>query len=248
MDWVGPSIEVVKLAGGRFVRYLKYQIKYNDLLQKFEQSKQGLCSRKRDIESERETQLQSTPYHMVRAEVEDWLREVEEFIGRPDVVDEVNSWGFLSCCCQGVILEERTQELKEIYDRGDSYTRDCLVIEDHPKKLNYYVQNFNDLKEKLQCKQVDIGSKLNLQLVFGKIEMEQVKRWRGKVEEMLKGVKDIEDKIGGSPSHSSDSLVMLLREKIQEMERMWDEESQLPDCLVIDDPSASAVELPVSKL
>ncbi|GLT41984.1 hypothetical protein SLA2020_160080 [Shorea laevis] len=65
---------------------------------------------------------------------------------------------------------------------------------------------------------------------------------------MLKGVKDIEDEIGGRLSHSSDSLVMLLGEKIQEMGRMCEEGSQLPGCLVIDDPSTSAVELPVSKL
>ncbi|GKV34664.1 hypothetical protein SLEP1_g43021 [Rubroshorea leprosula] len=248
MDWVGPSIEVVKLVGGRFVRYLKYQIKYNDLLQEFEQSKQGLCNRKHDIASELRTQLESAPYHVVKAEVEDWLREVEEFIERQNVVDEVNSWGYLSCCCRAVILEERTQELKEIYDRGDKYTNECLVIEDHSRKLNYDVKNFKELKEKLQHKQGDIGSTLPSQLVYGKIEKEEVKHWLGKVEEMLKGVKDIEDKMGGSPQHSSDSLVMLLREKIQEMERMCDEGSQLPDCLVIDDPSASAVELPVPKL
>ncbi|GLT96077.1 hypothetical protein SLE2022_137260 [Rubroshorea leprosula] len=248
MEWVWPSIEIVKLVGGRFVRCLKYQIKYNDLLQKFEQSKQGLRSRRDDIQSKRETQLQSAPYNVVRAEVEDWLKEVEEFIERQDVVDEVNSRGYLSWCCRAVILEERTQELKEIYDRADNYTRDCLVIEDHSKKFNYYVQNFNEWKEKLQCKQVDIGSKLNLQLVFGKIEMEEAKRWRGKVEEMLKGVKDIEDKIGGRLSHSSDSLIMLLGEKIREMETMCEEGSQLPDYVVIDDPSALAVELPVSKL
>ncbi|GLT29442.1 hypothetical protein SLA2020_043110 [Shorea laevis] len=165
MDWVAPSIEIVKLVGGRFVRYLKYQIKYNDLLQKFERSKQGLRSRRDDIQSKREAQLESAPYHVGTVEVEDWLKEVEEFIRRQDVVDEVNSWGYFSCCCRAVILEERTQELKEIYDRGDNYTRDCLVIEDHSKKLNYYVQNFNELKKNLQCNQADIGSKLNSQLV-----------------------------------------------------------------------------------
>ncbi|GLT96091.1 hypothetical protein SLE2022_137380 [Rubroshorea leprosula] len=248
MDWVGPSIEIVKLVGGRFVRYLKYQIKYNDLLREFEQRKQGLRNRKHDIEEESKTQLESAPYNDVKKEVEEWLREVEEFIERQNVVDEVNSWGYLSCCCRAVILEERIQELKEICDRGDKCIKDRLVIEDHSKKLIYYVQNFNEWKEKLQCKQVDIGLKLNSQLVYGKIEMEQVKLWQEKVGETLKGVKDIADKIGGSSSHSSDSLVMHLGEKIREMETMCEEGSKLPDCLVIDDPSASAVELPVSKL
>ncbi|GLT87470.1 hypothetical protein SLE2022_055520 [Rubroshorea leprosula] len=244
-----PSIiDIVKLVGHRFVRYLTYQIKHNVLLQKFEQSKQDLRSLRDDIQSKRETQLQSAPYNVVRPEVEYWLKEVEEFIGRQDVVDEVNSWRCLSCWCRVVILKERTQELEEIHRRGDYYTRDCLVIEDHSKKFNYYVQNFNEWKEKLECEWRDIVSKLNSQLVHRKIEMAQVKRWRGKVEVVLKGVKDIEDKIGGSPSHSSDSLVMLLGEKIQEMERMCEEGSQFPDCLVIDDPSASADKLPVSKL
>ncbi|GLT32765.1 hypothetical protein SLA2020_074080 [Shorea laevis] len=216
MDWVGPSIEIVKLVGGRFVRYLKYQIKYNDLLQK--------------------------------AEVEDWLKEVEEFIRKQNVVDEVNSWGYLSCCCRAVILEERTQELKEIYDRGDNYTRDCLVIEDHSKKLDYYVQNFNELKEKLQCEWREVDSTLRSQHGYGKIEKEKVKHWREKVEQMLKGVREIEDEIGGRLSHPSDSLVMLLGEKIQGMKRMCEEGSQLPDCLVIDDPSASVVKLPTQEL
>ncbi|GKV47817.1 hypothetical protein SLEP1_g54679 [Rubroshorea leprosula] len=249
MDCVGPSIEFVKLVGRPFVRYLKYQIKYNDLLQKFEQTKQLLHSRKHEIESKREAELESALYHVVKEEVEVWLKEVEEFIGRQDVVDEVNSWGYLSCCCRAVVLEERTQELKEIYDRGDNYTRDCLVIEDHSKKLKCYEENFNELKKKLQCNQADIGSRLNSQLVYGKIEMEQVKLWREKVEETLKGVKDIADKIGGSSSHSSDPLVIMhLGGKIQEMKTMCEEGSQLPDRLVIDDPSASVVELTTSEL
>ncbi|GLT96097.1 hypothetical protein SLE2022_137440 [Rubroshorea leprosula] len=248
MDLVGPIIEIVKLVGRPIVKYLKYQIKFNGYSKKFKESKEGLSNRKLEIESRLETQLQSTAYHVAKAEVQEWLKDAGKFIARQDVEDEVNSWGYLSCCCRSVILEERTQELKEIYDRGDKYTNECLVIEDDSRKLNYDVKNFKELKEKLQRKQGDISSTLHSQLVHGKIEKKEVKHWREKVEEIIGPIaKDIEDK-GGYLSHASDPTAVLLREKIQEMEKICEEGSRLPDCLVIDDPSASLVELPTSEL
>ncbi|GLT39729.1 hypothetical protein SLA2020_139050 [Shorea laevis] len=251
MDLLGPIIEIVKLVGGPVVRYLKYQIKFNCYLKKFKESKDGLSNRKLEIESRLETQLQSTAYRVAKAEVQEWLKDADEFIVRQDVEDEVNSWSYLSCCCRAVILEERTQELREIYGRGDKYTNQCLVIEDHSRKLNYDVKNFKELKEKLQRKQGDISSTLRSQLVHGKIEKEEVKNWLEKVKEMTGPIaKDIEDKVdnGGYLSHASDPTAVLLREKIQEMEIIYEEGSRLPDYLVIDDPSASLVELPTSEL
>ncbi|GKV34656.1 hypothetical protein SLEP1_g43014 [Rubroshorea leprosula] len=251
MDLVEPIIEIVKLVGGPIVRYLKYQIKFNGYLKKFKESKEGLSNRKLEIESRLETQLQSTAYHVAKAEVQEWLKDADKFIARQDVEDEVNSWGCLSCCCRAVILEGRTQELKKIYDRGDNYTRDCLVIEDQSRKLNYDVKNFKELKEKLQRKQGDIGSTLHSQLVHGKIEKEEVKHWREKVAKIIGSIaKDIEDKVdkGGYLSHASDPTAVLLREKIQEMEKIYEEGSRLPDCLVNDDLSASLVELPTPEL
>ncbi|GLT27133.1 hypothetical protein SLA2020_417180 [Shorea laevis] len=251
MDLVGPIIEIVKLVGGPIVRYLKYQIKFNGYLKKFKESKEGLCRRKHEIESRLETEFQSAPYHVAKVEVQEWLKDVEEFIIREDVENEVNSWGCLSCCCRAVILEERTQKLKEIHDKGDKYTNECLIIEDHSRKLNYYVKNFKELKENLQRKRVDIVSTLQSQLVHGKIEKEEVKHWREKVEEITGHIaKDIEDKVdkSGCLSHVFDPITVLLREKIQEMERICEQGSRLPDCLVIDDPSTSLVELPTSEL
>ncbi|GLT32764.1 hypothetical protein SLA2020_074070 [Shorea laevis] len=251
MDLVGPIIEIVKLVGRPIVKYLKYQIKFNGYLKKFKESKEGLSNQKLEIEARLETQLQSTAYHVAKAEVQEWLKDVDKFIAREDVEDEVNSWGYLSFCCRAMILEEITQELKEIYDRGDKYTNECLVIEDHSRKLNYDVKNFKELKEKLQRKLGDIGSTLHSQLVHGKIEKEEVKHWREKVEEITGPIaKDIEDKVdkGGYLSNASDPTAVLLREKIQEMEIICEEGSRLPDCLVIDDPLASLVELPTSEL
>ncbi|GLT64605.1 hypothetical protein SLA2020_370870 [Shorea laevis] len=128
MELVGPIIEIVKFVGGPIVGYLKYQIKFNDHLEQFKISKQGLCSRMHDIESRLEEELHYG--QVAKEEVQIWLKGVKEFITREDVENEVNSWGCLSCCCRVKILEERAKELKEIYDQGDRYTNDCLVGED----------------------------------------------------------------------------------------------------------------------
>ncbi|GLT40130.1 hypothetical protein SLA2020_142860 [Shorea laevis] len=128
MDLLGPIIEIVKCVGGPIVRYPKYQIKFNDYLKKFKVSKDNLCSRKRDIESKLSTELRYGK--VAKEEVQRWLKDVDEFIARQDVEDEMNGWGCLSFCCRVKILEERAQELKEIYGRGNKYTNECLVIDD----------------------------------------------------------------------------------------------------------------------
>ncbi|GLT26556.1 hypothetical protein SLA2020_016140 [Shorea laevis] len=67
---------------------------------------------------------------VAKEEVQTCLNDAKNFITRQEVEDEVNNRGCLSCCCQVKILEEMAQELKEIYDRGDKYTNECLVKDD----------------------------------------------------------------------------------------------------------------------
>ncbi|GKV25706.1 hypothetical protein SLEP1_g35101 [Rubroshorea leprosula] len=225
-NFVGPILEVVKFVGDPAVRYLKYQIKFNDYLEEYKIGKEDLCLRERHIRSRLDTDLQR-PWNVANEEVEKWLEDVEEFIAKQDVEDEVNNHGCLSCCCRVKILEERTQQLKEIYDRGDAYTNECLVVEDQSRKLDVYSQ-----------------------LGYGKIAKEEVKKWLKNVEEITGRVaNDIENQINRSQSLSNASacLANLLNEKIQEMKRMY-EGGRLTGSLVVDDPSASAVELPTSEL
>ncbi|GKV32555.1 hypothetical protein SLEP1_g41151 [Rubroshorea leprosula] len=128
MDLVGSITEFVKFVGGPIVRYLKYQITFKNQLEQFNVRKERLCNQKRDVESRLNTELHYGK--VAKEEVQTWLSDVENFIARQEVEDEVNSRGCLSCCCRVKILEERAQELKEIYDRGDKYTNDCLVKDD----------------------------------------------------------------------------------------------------------------------
>ncbi|GKV32567.1 hypothetical protein SLEP1_g41162 [Rubroshorea leprosula] len=128
MDLVGPIIDIVKFVGSPIVRYLKYQIKFNNHLEQFNVSKEGLSNRKREIESRLNIELHYGK--VAKEEVQTWLNDVEKFLARQEVANEVNSWGCLSCCCRVKILEERAQEAKEIYDKGGSFTNECLVKDD----------------------------------------------------------------------------------------------------------------------
>ncbi|GLT96034.1 hypothetical protein SLE2022_136830 [Rubroshorea leprosula] len=151
MELVGPITEIVKFAGGPIVRHLKYQIKFNDHLEQFKISKQGLCSRMCDVKSRLEEELHHG--QVAKDEVQRWLEGVKEFIAKEDVENEVNSWGCLSCCCRVKILEERAKELKEIYDQGDRYTNECLVGEDPfasaPELQTTKLQGSADVKAKI---------------------------------------------------------------------------------------------------
>ncbi|GLT96107.1 hypothetical protein SLE2022_137540 [Rubroshorea leprosula] len=128
MDLVGPIIVIVECVGGPILRYLKYQIKFSYYLEKLKVSKDYLCTLKHDIESRLSTEL--CYGKVAKDELQRWLNDAEKFIAKPEVEDEVNGRGCLSCCCRVNILEERAQELKEIYDRGNKFTSECLVIDD----------------------------------------------------------------------------------------------------------------------
>ncbi|GLT25963.1 hypothetical protein SLA2020_010610 [Shorea laevis] len=128
MDLVGLIIEIVNYVGGPIVTYLEDQIKFNDSLEEFYRRKDDLPNRKHDIESKLHTELRHGK--VAKQEVLRWLKDAETFITRPAVEDEVNSWGWLSWCCRVKILKERVQELEKIYESGDRYTDECLVIDD----------------------------------------------------------------------------------------------------------------------
>ncbi|GLT27283.1 hypothetical protein SLA2020_022930 [Shorea laevis] len=117
--------------------------------------------------------------------------------------------------------------------------------------FNDYLKNFKESKEKLQRKQRDIDSTLRSQLVYAKKAKEEVNHWLEEAEEITGPVaKDIEDKIekGGWLLRASGSLAKLLEEKIQEMERLCEDGSKLPESLVVDDPSTSTTELQTSQI
>ncbi|GKV32559.1 hypothetical protein SLEP1_g41155 [Rubroshorea leprosula] len=164
-NFVGPIIEILKFVGDPIVSYLKYQIKFNYYLEQFNASKERLCTRKGDIKSRLDTELHYG--QIAKEEVQKWLEEADKFFAREDVVEEVNGWGCLSCCCRVKILQERAQELKIIYDRGDKYTNESLVMADPSSSAvelpTMELQGREDVKEKiLACLMGDEVTKLGV--------------------------------------------------------------------------------------
>ncbi|GLT96030.1 hypothetical protein SLE2022_136790 [Rubroshorea leprosula] len=149
-NFVGPIIEIVKSVGGPIVRYLKYQIKFNSHLEEFNVRKQRLCSQKGEIESILETQLHYGK--VAKVEVQTWLEEAEKFVAK-NIANEVNGWVCLSCCCRAKVLQERAQELQEIYERGDSLANRCLVRDDPSASVvelpTTELQGSGDVKEEI---------------------------------------------------------------------------------------------------
>ncbi|GKV32573.1 hypothetical protein SLEP1_g41167 [Rubroshorea leprosula] len=148
-NFVGPIIEIVKSVGGPIVRYLKYQIKFNSDLEEFNARKQRLCSQKGEIESILETQLHYGK--VAKVEVQAWLEDAEKFVAK-NIANEVNGWGCLSCCCRVKVLQERAQELQEIYERGDRLANRCLVRDDPSASVELpttELQGSGDVKEEI---------------------------------------------------------------------------------------------------
>ncbi|GKV32630.1 hypothetical protein SLEP1_g41224 [Rubroshorea leprosula] len=134
MDFVGLIIEIV-YSVGRIIEiandvrgYLEDQIKFNESLEEFYRRKGDLPNRRDDIESKLRTELRHGK--VAKREVRRWLNDADAFFARPAVEAEVNGWGWLSLYYRVEILKERVQELEEIYERGDRYTDECLVIDD----------------------------------------------------------------------------------------------------------------------
>ncbi|GLT96101.1 hypothetical protein SLE2022_137480 [Rubroshorea leprosula] len=131
MDLVGPIIEIVKLVGGPIVRYLKYQINFNDYLKNFKESKEKLQRKQRDIDSTLHSQL--VHGKMAKEEVNHWLEKVEEITGpvAKHVEDKIEKGGCLlrASASLAKLLEEKIQEMERVYEEG-SKLPESLVLDD----------------------------------------------------------------------------------------------------------------------
>ena len=135
---IGPIIEVVKFVSSPVVRYLKYHIKFNEYERKFKCAKGDLLFRKQDIESRLETELRIFG-KVAKMEVKKWQEDVEEII-----TQDFNRQGCLFRSCQAKYLDDKTQELKEMYDKGGEISKaENLVIDTTREKgLCCLLKNF----------------------------------------------------------------------------------------------------------
>ncbi|GLT25966.1 hypothetical protein SLA2020_010640 [Shorea laevis] len=115
-------------------------------------------------------------------------------------------------------------------------------------KFNDSLEEFYRRKDDLPNRKHDIESKLDTELRHGKVAKQEVLRWLNDAETFITRPA-VEDEVNSWGWLSWCCRVKILKERVQELEKIYERAGRYTDeCLVIYDPAASAVELPVSKL
>ncbi|GLU21771.1 hypothetical protein SLE2022_378880 [Rubroshorea leprosula] len=132
METIKPIYDIVKDVVPTVWACAKYPLCYGDYVSKFKEKKESLLARQGDIKSKIETQRY--PGKIQSREVKDWLDRGDKII--QDVEDKVSRVGCFSHICAAKYLDEKTREMKEIFDEGEKYTEvdAILVVDDHSRK------------------------------------------------------------------------------------------------------------------
>ncbi|XVF78528.1 hypothetical protein PTKIN_Ptkin14bG0141100 [Pterospermum kingtungense] len=126
-NFVGPIQEFVKLIGRPAKRYLDYHRKFDKYVDDFKQARAELHAREADIKQQLqdEHRFGKKP----KQEVENWFKIVAEKTSRAQGVEHKVSKGkYLFRSCLGKVVDETTQEIKEVYGKGQF--SDGLVVND----------------------------------------------------------------------------------------------------------------------
>ncbi|GLT41604.1 hypothetical protein SLA2020_487630 [Shorea laevis] len=132
METIKPIYDIMKDVVPIVWACVKYQLCFGDYVNKFKEKKASLLARQGDIKSKIETQLY--PGKIESREVKDWLDRGDKII--QDVEDKVSRVGCFSHICVAKYLDEKTREMKTIFDEGEKYTEvyAILVVDDHSRK------------------------------------------------------------------------------------------------------------------
>ncbi|GLT94924.1 hypothetical protein SLE2022_126350 [Rubroshorea leprosula] len=118
MDFTGPILEVVEFIGPSICKYLKYHQKLSDFVSNFKRLQKDLHIRKNAVELRLGAELHFGK--RPNPEVTKWLEDVVEIINDARrVEDKVRKGKYFSRACLGKLVEEKTQEMKLIYDKGN---------------------------------------------------------------------------------------------------------------------------------
>ncbi|GLU14673.1 hypothetical protein SLE2022_312310 [Rubroshorea leprosula] len=134
METTKPIYDIVKDVVPTVWACVKYQLCLGDYVSKFNEKKASLLARQEVIKSRMQTEAQSYPGKIESMEVKDWLDRGDKIIQY--VEDKVKRVGCLSHICLAKYLDEKTREVKEIFDEGEKYTKvdAILVVDDHSRK------------------------------------------------------------------------------------------------------------------
>ncbi|GLT96094.1 hypothetical protein SLE2022_137410 [Rubroshorea leprosula] len=115
-------------------------------------------------------------------------------------------------------------------------------------KFNDSLEEFKGRKDDLSNRKHGIELKLNRELTYGKVAKQEVQRWLKDAETFITRPA-VEDEVNSWGWLSWCCRVKILKERVQELEKIYESGDRYTDgCLVIDDLSASVVELPTEEL
>ncbi|GKV51853.1 hypothetical protein SLEP1_g58477 [Rubroshorea leprosula] len=127
MDFIGPILEVLEFVGPPICKYLKYHRKLDDFVSNFQRLQEDLHNRKDAIESRLHAELHFGKRK--NPEVTKWLEDVVEITKDAQRVEhKVRKGKYFSRACLGKLLEDKTQEMKLLWDKGNSLQ--ILVLDD----------------------------------------------------------------------------------------------------------------------
>ncbi|TYI07689.1 hypothetical protein ES332_A10G243900v1 [Gossypium tomentosum] len=115
---IGPTLDVIKFIGRNASKYLKYQKKFTEYVDDFNQARADLRAKEADFQQQLEDEhhFGKTP----KQEIKRWFEKVEQKLGHAqDVEDKISKGKYLFRSCLGKLVDGATQAMKEVSAEGN---------------------------------------------------------------------------------------------------------------------------------
>ncbi|KAB2063501.1 hypothetical protein ES319_A10G220200v1 [Gossypium barbadense] len=117
-ELIGPILDVIKFIGHNAKKYLKFQRKFTEYVDDFNQAQADLRAKEADFQQQLEDEhhFGKTP----KQEVKRWFEKVEQKLGHAQhVEDKISKGKYLFRSCLGKLVDEATQAMKEVHAEGN---------------------------------------------------------------------------------------------------------------------------------
>ncbi|KAG8480546.1 hypothetical protein CXB51_024597 [Gossypium anomalum] len=117
-ELIGPILDVIKFIGRNASKYLKFQRKFTEYVDDFNQAQADLRAKEADFQQ----QLKDEHHFgkMPKQEVERWFEKAEQKLGHAQhVEDKISKGKYLFRSCLGKLVDEVTQAMKEVHAEGN---------------------------------------------------------------------------------------------------------------------------------
>ncbi|KAG8480545.1 hypothetical protein CXB51_024596 [Gossypium anomalum] len=117
-ELLGPILDVIKFIGRNAGKYLKYQKKFREYVDDFNQAQADLRAKEADFQQ----QLEDGHHFgkMPKQEVKRWFEKVEQKLGHAQhVEDKISKGKYLFRSCLGKLVDGETQAMKEVHAEGN---------------------------------------------------------------------------------------------------------------------------------